>query len=121
MKAAHLRMLLLVFAAACSTGAARAQQPTAEPKPAAEKPAAEAKPEVGMVEFGIRHIEGDVYGRPDLPFQPSLQTSKFNEYRDIRNGFFIRRFRLHQDGLLGSHNYLSLLSDKAIYRDQSYL
>ena len=52
-----------------------------------------------MVEFGVRAVTGDVYGRPDLQtgqcvgcgslFQPSLRTSKFNEYRDVRDGFFV--------------------------------
>ncbi len=32
----------------------------------------------GTVEFGARGIWGDVYGRPDLPFQPSITTSKYN-------------------------------------------
>ena len=33
------------------------------------------RPERGMVELGSRWSWGDVYGRPDLPFQPSLKTS----------------------------------------------
>ena len=78
-------------------------------------------PERGMIEAGTRSIWGDVYGRPDLPFNPSLRTSKYNEYRDLRDGFFIRRFRLNRDDLLGTKYFLDLQSDKAIYRDQSYL
>ena len=62
-----------------------------------------------------------MYGRPDLPFEPSLKTSKYNEYRDLRDGFFIRRFRLNMGRLIGSKYYVDLQSDKAIYRDQSYL
>ena len=41
----------------------------------------------GFIELGVRQFWGEVYGRPDLPFQPSLYTSKFNEYRDVTNGF----------------------------------
>ena len=47
-----------------------------------------------MVEAGSRWSWGDVYGRPDLPFDPSLKTSKYNEYRDLRDGFFIRQVPL---------------------------
>ena len=55
------------------------------------------RPEHGMIEAGTRAIWGDVYGRPDLPFDPLLRTSKYNEYRDLRDGFFIRRFRLNRN------------------------
>ena len=79
------------------------------------------RPELGMVELGSRWSWGDVYGRPDLPFEPSLKTSKYNEYRDLRDGFFVRRFRLNMDDLAGSKYFLDVQSDKAIYRDQSYL
>ena len=79
------------------------------------------RPERGMVEAGARWSWGDVYGRPDLPFQPNLKTSKYEEYRDLRDGFFVRRFRLNMDNLLGSKYFLDLQGDKAIYRDQSYL
>ena len=85
----------------------------------------------GMVEFGIREVTGDVYGRQDLqtgqclgcgtPFNPALGTSKFNEYTDARDGFYISRFNVHYDDILGSKYYVSLASQKAIYRDQSYL
>jgi len=85
----------------------------------------------GSVEFGVRLATGDVYGRPDLqngqclgcgtPFDPTLKTSKFNEYGDVRDGFYVPRFDIHFDNLLGSRNYFSLLSQKAVYRDQSYL
>jgi len=102
-----------------------------------EKPA-----ERGMVEFGVRYVWGPVYGRPDLqlgpsltgnpltqpgclgcgtPFDPLLKTSKYEEYRDLRNGFFIRRFNGTFDNLLGSKNYVSLQSQKTLYRDQGYL
>ena len=89
------------------------------------------QPEHGSVEFGVRLATGDVYGRPDLrtgqclgcgtPFDPSLRTSKFNEYGDVRDGFYVPRLDLHYDNILGSKNYVSLQSQKAVYRDQSYL
>jgi len=79
------------------------------------------RPERGMVEAGSRWSWGEVYGRPDLPFQPSLKTSKYSEYRDVRDGFFVRRFRLNMDDLAGSKYFLDVQSDKSIYRDQSYL
>ena len=75
----------------------------------------------GVVEAGTRGIWGDVYGRPDLPFTPALSTSEYNQYRDLRDGFFLRRFRVNLDSLSGSDYFLDLQSDKAIYRDQSYL
>lgn len=81
----------------------------------------EEKPERGSVEFGFRHVWGDVYGRPDLPFQPDWQTSKFNEYRDLKSGVFIRNFRGRFDNILGSHFYVNLMSQKSFYDDQSYL
>jgi MtrB/PioB family decaheme-associated outer membrane protein len=79
------------------------------------------RPERGMVELGSRWSWGEVYGRPDLPFDPSLKTSKYGEYRDLRDGVFVRRFRLNMDDLVGSKYFLDVQSDKAIYRDQSYL
>ena len=78
-------------------------------------------PVQGSVEFGARGIWGDVYGRPDLPFQPKIETSKYNEYRDIRNGFFIRSFNMSMDDVLGSKNYFTMKSSSSFYHDQSYL
>jgi len=87
--------------------------------------------EHGSVDFGVRYSTGEVYGRPDLqngqclgcgtPFDPALKTSKFGEYRDMRDGFYVRRIDLHYDNLLGSRNYVSLKSQRTLYRDQSYL
>lgn len=79
------------------------------------------KPERGQVEFGVRQIWGDEYGRPDLPFRLGIQNSKYNEYRDIRNGFFVRRFRIEAEDFLGTKNYVGLQSRNSIYKDQSYL
>ncbi|HMK24177.1 MAG TPA: MtrB/PioB family outer membrane beta-barrel protein [Terriglobales bacterium] len=85
----------------------------------------------GMVEFGVRALTGDVYGRPDLrtgqclgcgtPFDPRLSTSKLNEYRDVRDGFYVPRLDLRSDKIFGTRFYAALQSQKAIYRDQSYL
>ena len=80
----------------------------------------EAPSQGGMVEFGMRGVWGEVYGRPDLPFEPSLKKSKYNEYRDIRDGFFLPRARLNWDNL-NSKYFLDFQANKAIYRDQSYL
>jgi MtrB/PioB family decaheme-associated outer membrane protein len=85
----------------------------------------------GTVDFGVRYSQGDVYGRPDLQngqclgcgsaFNPGLSNSKFNEYRDMRNGFVITRMDFHYDNILGSRNYLMVKSQRTLYRDQSYL
>jgi len=86
----------------------------------------------GSIDFGLRYAWGDVYGRPDLqtgqclgcgsPFDPALKTSKFNEYRDVRNGFYVRRFDARFENVLNSsNNYVSLKSQRTLYRDQSYL
>ena len=86
----------------------------------------------GSIDFGLRYAGGDVYGRPDLqsgqclgcgsPFDPSLKASKFNEYRDLRNGFYVRRLDVRFENLLHSKsNYVALQSQRTLYRDQSYL
>src|ERR1700741_5300713 len=110
--------------------------------PAAYGADEEKTPERGSVEFGVRYVTGDVYGRPDrqigpspsgnpaatpgclgcgTPFDPLLRTSKYEEYRDLRNGYFIRRFNATFDNVLNSKNYVNLQSQKTLYRDQSYL
>lgn len=87
-----------------------------------EQPAKPAPPsQQGRVEFGVRRVWGDVYGRPDLPFTPDVLTSKFNEYGDRRNGFVVPRARLLFDDFLGTKNYVSLQSQSTLYRNQSYL
>ncbi len=85
----------------------------------------------GFIDFGVRYAWGDVYGRPDLrsgqclgcgtPFDPVLKTSKFNEYRDVRNGFYVRRLDVRYDNVLNSKNYVALQSQRTLYRDQGYL
>jgi len=94
--------------------------------------AQEKAPEHGTIDFGLRYAWGEVDGRPDLlnggclgcgsPFEPSLKTSKYNEYRDIRNGFNIRRMDFKFENVLGSkNNYFTLRSTKSLFKDQSYL
>jgi MtrB/PioB family decaheme-associated outer membrane protein len=78
------------------------------------------QPQVGIVEFGARGTWGEVYGRPDLPFSPSLKGSKYAEYRDLRDGFFIPRARLNWDNVASKY-FVDFQAAKAIYRDQSYL
>ena len=116
-----------------------AQKPTPVESPE-DKP-----PDTNVVEFGVRYRWGEVYGRPDLmlgpggpaasgnpslvpgclgcgtAFDPLLRTSKYEEYRDLRNGFFVRKLDATFDNLLGSHNYVRVQSQKTLYRDQSYL
>jgi len=87
----------------------------------------------GFIDFGVRYAWGDVYGRPDLQagpgtclgcgtaFDPLLKTSKFNEYRDVRNGFYLRRVDVNFDNVLNTKNYASLQSQRTLYHDQSYL
>src|SRR5689334_20873270 len=114
-----------------SQGSAAAQassntgQTTEPAKPnAANEPAAEVESPVSernMVEFGIRNFWGDVYGRPDLPFNPNLRTSKLNEYSDIRNNFFVRRARVNFEDVMGTHYYVNYQTQSTLYRNQSHL
>ena len=75
----------------------------------------------GTVDFGVRFATGDVYGRPDLPFQPSLKASQFNQYQDVRDGFYVRRLDVKFDNVLHTKSYFGLQSQSTLYRDQSYL
>src|SRR5689334_15271596 len=83
--------------------------------------AQEQPAERGSIELGVRQVWGDVYGRPDLAFKPNLLNSKFNEYSDIRNGFFVRNLNAGFDNVLGSNNFVSVQSRSAVYKDQSLL
>lgn len=74
----------------------------------------------GFVELGVRQFWGDVTGRPDLPFQPSLYTSKFNEYRDFTNGFFVRSADVTLENLLGKENVLHAQAESGVRKDQAY-
>jgi MtrB/PioB family decaheme-associated outer membrane protein len=115
-----LILLALLFAPALLFSQ---EQPAAKEKPAAKEETAvkEESPQHGSVEFGVRHVWGEVYGRPDLPFTPDVLTSKFNEYGDRRNGFVVRKLQLAYDNILGTKNYVSLQSQSTLYKNQSYL
>ncbi len=75
----------------------------------------------GTVDFGVRFATGEVDGRPDLPFQPSLKTSQFNVYQDVRDGFYVRHIDIKLDNVLHSKDYFALQSQSSLYKDQSYL
>src|SRR4051812_5319802 len=134
MKAMPKVLTLAVLLALATAAAGQEAKPAAPQQPetkqesrqpqATQQPAAETQvPEVerGMFEFGGRYFSGDVYGRPDLPFKPSLRTSKLNEYSDIRNNFLIRRARINLDNFLGTKNYLNYQTQSSFYRNQSHL
>ena len=79
--------------------------------------AQEQTPERGVIEFGIRGVTGDVYGRTQpgtVPFsngfRPDLLNTSLNTYNDYRNSFYIPRVNLHFDNFLGSDSYLKLQS-----------
>jgi MtrB/PioB family decaheme-associated outer membrane protein len=138
-KVPAIGILLILFAQSgfgqqsgtpAQSGAAAAQNPAAQTAAPASKPDATQQPatevearesERGIVEFGTRNFWGDVYGRPDLPFKPSLRTSKLNEYGDIRNNFYIRRARVNFENVLGTHYYANYQTQSTLYRDQSHL
>ena len=131
----------LVLACTCD---AQQSQPSSSSSSTADQTKTEPV-EHGYGEVGVRYSFGDVYGRPDLqlgpfgtaasgnpalfpgclgcgtPFDPLLSSSKYNEYRDLRNGFFMRRFDATFDDLFHTRNYVSIQSQKTLYRDQSYL
>src|SRR3954447_5494732 len=109
----------------------RAQEKSQEkPEGKSETKSDDSAPDQNVVEFGVRYSWGSVYGRPDLllgpggpsatgspslspgclgcgtAFDPLLRTSKFEEYRDLRNGAFVRKLDATFDNLLGSKNYI---------------
>ena len=75
----------------------------------------------GSVDLGVRFATGEADGRPDLPFQPAFKSSQFNEYQDVRDGFYLRHADIKIDNMLHTKNYFSLQSQSTLYRDQSYL
>src|SRR5262249_29176715 len=111
--------------AVAAAQASNTRQTTETAKPnAANEPAAEVESPISernMVEFGVRNYWGDVYGRPDLPFNPNLRTSKLNEYSDIRNNFIVRRARVNFEDVLGTHYYVNYQTQSTLYRNQSHL
>ncbi|MEO6120314.1 MAG: MtrB/PioB family outer membrane beta-barrel protein [Terriglobales bacterium] len=106
---------------AAAADTVKAEPAKADTAKAESQPVDTAEPGRNFAEFGVRHTWGEVYGRPDLPFTPDFRTSKYNEYRDVRNGFFLRRFRMHMDEVFGTNSYLNVQAESAVYRDQSYL
>jgi MtrB/PioB family decaheme-associated outer membrane protein len=123
MALAAVLLLTLCSAAPCQEQDTDKKQSPAGDK--SQKPAQTQAPEQegshGYVDLGVRFATGDVYGRPDLPFEPALKASKFNEYRDVRDGFYLRRADVRFYDLLGTPNYFAFQSSNTIYRDQSYL
>ena len=116
-------VVLAVLALLCLSTAAYAQDENKDNDKDKEKSAYH-----GMIDFGVRYATGDVYGRPDLEagppaclgcgtaFDPVLKTSKFNEYRDLRNGVY-GHIGLHYDA---EKNHLDFNADEMGYRDQKY-
>lgn len=77
--------------------------------------AQEQTPERGVVEFGIRGVTGDVYGRTtpgSVPFsngfRPNLLNSGLNTYNDYRNAFYVPKVDFHLDNFLGTDSYLKV-------------
>ena len=117
-----LALLTLLLVPAAALGQADKSKSDSNPPAKTEAKAAEdSTAEHGYVDLGARGIWGDEYGRPDLPFQPNVRTSKFNEYRDIRDGFFLRRALVNFDHIGGSDKWFNFQSQRAVYKDQSYL
>ena len=65
--------------------------------------------EHGRVEIGIRQLFGD------------RASSKFNEYRDIPQGFFIRHSEVHLDDLLNKTFFVNFQTRDTLENDQTYL
>ena len=118
MKTIRVKNLFLLLTLLMSPLCLFSQDKSANQEKSTEQ--AEAPDHGGMVEFGGRTSWGEVYGRPDLTFKPSLKTSKYEEYRDLRDGFFVPRARLNWSNLQSKY-FLDFQSDKSIYHDQSYL
>lgn len=71
--------------------------------------AQDAEPERGRIEFGVRQLYGD------------RRSAKFNEYREIPQGFFVQRLELDLDDLLHNSFFVNFQGREAVERDQSYL
>jgi MtrB/PioB family decaheme-associated outer membrane protein len=114
-------LLLVVPSAASAQDQDKEAQDQGKTQAPEKAPAQNVEANHGYLDFGVRFATGDVYGRPDLPFDPVVKNSKFNEYRDVRDGFYLRRADVKFDNLLGTRNYISFQSLNTVYRDQSYL
>src|SRR5260370_25192587 len=84
-------------------------------------PGQEKETDHGYVDFGVPAVTGDVHGRPALAFKPALRSSQFNEYQDVRDGFYLRRLDVKFDNVLHTKDYFGLQSQSTLYHDQSYL
>src|SRR6266536_213223 len=67
------------------------------------------KGERGYIEVGARVSSGDD------------KASKYLEYRDIPNGFYVRRLELRLTNLLKSKYFFTLQSRETIEKDQTHL
>ena len=65
--------------------------------------------ERGRIEFGIRQLYGD------------RSSSKFNEYRDIPQGFFIQNFETDLHNLFNNRFFLNFQGRDTSENDQTYL
>ncbi len=103
----------------------------------------------GSVEVGVRQNWGTVYGRatanslfPSFPattggaypqasggpftaqalgYTPGFGSSRFFEYRDMPNGFYVKSFRADLDNVLGRNLYVKVQGRDSIEKDQAYL
>lgn len=79
--------------------------------------AQEGTPERGVIELGARVVTGETDGRWDLPFRPNFENGKFNEYRDLKNGAFVKSFHTN---LFAGKTYFTVDSQSSLYNDQSW-
>jgi MtrB/PioB family decaheme-associated outer membrane protein len=79
--------------------------------------AQEGTVEHGSIELGARVVTGETDGRWDLPFRPSMVNGKFNEYRDLRTGGFVRSFHANFGG---EKTYFTVDSASSLLKDQSW-
>ncbi len=71
--------------------------------------AQETAPQHGSVEIGVRGLAGD------------RDSSRFNEYRDLRPGLFIRQASLDMDHLFQSKFFLNFQTNQSWQNDQHFL
>ena len=65
--------------------------------------------ERGRIEFGVRQLYGD------------RRSAKFNEYREIPQGFFVQHLELNLDDLLQNTFFVNFQGRETVERDQNYL
>ena len=63
----------------------------------------------GSVEVGLRQLGGN------------RDSSKFEEYRDIPSGAFVRCFRFSADDLFGKNFFIHFQTRESLEKDQTYL